>query len=217
MVAVILAAVVLAVGPLPARASGIPTVDVAAIVQLKLQYDQLLQQYDTLRHQYEAVTGHYGRGAGFGEAVTAASVVPGSWQAVVAEQSRGAFGARQAQAEALIRTAPPDSFADPASPAATSYRFGTDAVRSAMAGGDALYAQAQVHLANLSRLGQQVDTTENIKDGQDLQNRIAAESGLLQSALAKLATLNMNLQASVANQVNQATAQRQRYFAPTTK
>lgn len=209
----VLAALALAMCAEPVRASGIPTVDAAAIVQLKLQYDQLLQQYDTLRDQYAAVIGHYGRGAGFGEAIDAATVVPGSWQSVVAEQAKGAFGARQAQAEALIQTEPPAGFADPDSHTATGYRLSTDAVRSAIAGGDALYGQVQVHLSNLARLGQQVDTTENIKDGQDLQNRIAAESGLLQSALAKLTTLNMNLQASLANHVNQATAQRQRYFS----
>jgi type IV secretion system protein VirB5 len=74
----------------------------------------------------------------------------------------------------------------------------------------------QTHLSNLSRLSQVIDGTQNIKDAQDLQNRISAENGMMQSAIAKLNAMNINLQANMLNQQNQATGATQKYFRRTT-
>lgn len=196
-----------------AAAQGMPTFDVANLIQAKLRYEQLKQQYDTLQRHYAAVTGSYGRGQiGTLEAVKAASIVPGSWQEVVARQASGDFASKSNYYETLIKTMPSELFADPKAQAATNYKLSTDSVRAAMAGGDVLYGEVQAHLNNLARLNQQVDATTNIKDAQDLQNRIATENGMLQTALAKVATLNMNLQANLVNQQNQATATNQNYY-----
>ncbi|EHP44163.1 VirB5 protein [Cupriavidus basilensis OR16] len=197
----------------PASASGIPTFDGATVAALAAQFQQLQQQYETLKNQYAAVTGSYGRGAsGMAESVAAASVVPGSWQDVVAKQASGAYGTKQGAYEKLIKTMPQELFQDPKSQSATTYKMSSDAVRAAMAGGDTLYAEVQTHLKNLSTLAQQVDTTANIKDAQDLQNRIATENGLMQSAIAKLNVMNMNLQANMVNQMNQATSANEQFF-----
>jgi type IV secretion system protein VirB5 len=61
-------------------------------------------------------------------------------------------------------------------------------------------------------MSQQVDTTTNVKDAQDLQNRISSENGMLSSAMAKLNAMNMNLQANLVNQQNQATAGNQKFY-----
>lgn len=142
-------------------------------------------------------------------------MVPGSWQQVVGAQATGAFGDRQSHYESLLQTLPPSRFRDPSSTTAVTYRLSSDAVRGAMASGEALYQEVQTHLSNLALLGRQVDVTANLKDAQDLQNRIATENGLLQTALAKLNAVQLHLQANVANQVNQSTAARQRYFGGT--
>ncbi|AKK24993.1 type IV secretion system protein [Pandoraea oxalativorans] len=197
----------------PAIAGGIPTFDEATVLQLQQQFKQLEQQYDTLKSQYAAITGSYGRGQiGLSDALNAASVVPGSWQEVVAQQQSGAFAAKQADYEKLIKTMPQDVFANPQAQDATSYKMSTDAVRAALAGGDTLYSEVQTHLNNLARLSQQIDATTNIKDAQDLQNRISSENGMLQSAMAKLNAMNMNLQANMVNQQNQATAENQQFY-----
>ena len=47
-----------------------------------------------------------------------------------------------------------------------------------------------------------------------MQNRISSENGMLQSAMAKLNAMNMNLQANMLNQQNQATAATQKVFPP---
>ncbi|WP_197343453.1 type IV secretion system protein [Ralstonia pseudosolanacearum] len=200
----------------PAFATGIPTFDAATVIQLQQQFQQLQAQYKTLKDQYAAVTGSYGRGAiGLNQSINAASVVPGSWQEVVAQQQSGAFGSKQSYYEKLINTMPQDLFANPQAQNATNYKMSTDSVRAAMAGGDSLYSEVQTHLNNLSVLSQQVDTTANVKDAQDLQNRISTENGMLSSAMAKLNAMNMNLQANLLNQQNQATAATQKYFRRT--
>lgn len=200
----------------PAIAGAMLTLDLEAIFQLKKQFDQMQKQYETLKQQYSAVTGSYGRGQiGLGQSIDAASVVPGSWQEVVAQQQRGAFGSRQSFYEKLINTMPQDLFAKPNAQNATTYKMSTDSVRAALAGGDVLYSEVQTHLNNLAVMSRQIDTTANIKDAQDLQNRIASENGMLQSAMAKLNAMNMNLQANMLNQQNQATATTQKYFRRT--
>lgn len=202
----------------PAFAGGIPTFDAAAVLQLQQQFKQLQQEYEMLKQQYAAVTGSYGRGqSGLSESINSASVVPGSWQEVVAQQKSGAFGTKQSYYEKLINTLPQDLFANPQAQNATTYRMSTDSVRAALAGGDALYSEVQTHLLNLAQLSRQIDSTANVKDAQDLQNRIASENGLLTTAMAKLNAMNMNLQANVVNQQNQATAATQKYFRHTVK
>lgn len=211
----IAAAVSICVG-FNACAGGIPTFDTAQFAQMQQQFKQLQEQYKTLKEQYAALTGSYGRGqVGLSESIRSASVVPGSWQEVVAQQQGGVFGAKLGAHEKLINTLPQDMFVQPQSQSATTYRMSTDSVRAALAGGESLYSQVQTHLNNLARMGELVDGTANIKDAQDLQNRIAAENGMLQSAIAKLSAMNMNLQANMVNQQNQATAATQRYFSRT--
>lgn len=196
----------------PTFASGIPTVDVAAIAQMTQQLLQLKQQYDLMRQQYESLVGSYGRGQGIDPVLEAAKVIPGSWQDVVAQQQQGIYGSKQQYYEKLIDTLPKELFKQPQGSDAKTYQLSTDAVRAAMAGGDALYGQVQKHLDNLNKLSRQVDQTSNIKDAADLQNRIQVESGLMQTAMARMNAMNMNLQANMLNQQNQSKAASQRYF-----
>jgi type IV secretion system protein VirB5 len=196
-----------------AQATGIPTFDLATVMQLQQQFTQMKKDYDMLKKQYDSVTGSYGRGAvGMNDSIKSSSVVPGSWQEVVAQQKSGMYGTRQGEYEKLIKTLPQDLFRDPKSQDATSYKLSTDSVRAAMSGGEVLYGEVQVHLNNLARLSQMVDSTTNIKDAQDLQNRISTENGMMQTAMGKLNAMNMNLQANMLNQQNQATSANQQYF-----
>lgn len=194
----------------------IPTTDVAAIAQLVKQLEILTEQYKELKSQTAALTGKYKRGEiGWDDAINASSIVPGSWQEVVARQGRGEFGNKQNQYENMINTLPVDQFGDSdvqKGRRVTTYKMSTDAVRTALAGGDALYGEIQTHLNNLAKLGRQVDSTENIKDAADLQNRISIEAAMLQSAMAKVMVINMNLQTNLLNQQNQATAINQSFY-----
>ena len=179
--------------------------------QLKSMRDQYLK----LSQQYEAITGHYGRGEfGLAESVKSASVVPGSWQDVVAQQKSGAFATFQKDVENLIHTLPMEKFRDPGSLNTADYKLSTDAVRATLSSGAVLYGQVQTNLNNLVAMASQIDLTSNAKDAADLQNRIASENGLLQSALAKMQVMNINLQAAMLNAQNQAAALNQLRYNP---
>jgi len=194
----------------------IPTTDILTQMQLLNQLNQMKQQYDTLKQQYQAVTGAYGRGSiGLADSIKSSSVVPGSWQEVVARQNSGAFGSSQNAYEKLIKTMPQELFQNPQGQGAATYKLSTDSVRAAMSGGETLYSQVQTHLNNLAMMAKQVDNTANTKDAADLQNRISTENGMLQTAMAKLNVMNMNLQANMLNQQNQATATNQQRYKRT--
>lgn len=204
----------------PAFSTGVPVGDAGTWMALQQQYAQLQQQYETLKNQYatmqqqlSSITGSYGRGTvGLDEAIRSSSVVPGSWQEVVAQQNSGAYGSTQARYERLLQTLPQELFADPNGRQATTYKLSTDSVRAAFTGGEVLYSQVQRHLNTLATLAQLVESTRNIKDAQDLNNRINTETGMLQTALAKMEAMNLNLQANVLNEQAQAEAETQRYF-----
>ncbi|WP_256824067.1 type IV secretion system protein [Pseudomonas kurunegalensis] len=203
-----------------AQATGVPTGDAGTWAGLAQNLAVLQQQYETLKDQYETqgnilnnLQGAYGRGAiGLNESINSASVVPGSWQEVVSRQNSGAYGSKQSYYEQMINTLPQELFASPDSNRAKDYQLSSDSVVAALSAGDALYSEVQVHLNNLATLSSQVDLTTNAKDAADLQNRIATENGMLTSAQSKLQALNMNLQANLANQENQATAQNEQFF-----
>lgn len=205
--------------PVPTLAQvGVPVMDPATWAALAQQLLQAQQQYELSKQQFESLVGSYGRGSmGLAGSISKSSVVPGSWQEVVAQQNTGAFGASQSSYEKLIKTMPQDLFQAPQGQGATTYKLSTDSVRAAMTGGDALYAQVQTNLNNLSAMARQVDSTANTKDAADLQNRIATENGMLQSAMAKLNVMNMNLQANMLNEQNQATATNQQRYKRTSQ
>jgi type IV secretion system protein VirB5 len=104
----------------------------------------------------------------------------------------------------------PDSFDDKAQ--GSNYKMSTDSVRATMAGGESLYDEAQTHLQNFQNLARQVDSTANVKDAADLQNRMTGELGMAQAAQTKLQALNANLVANQVNESNQATATRTQFF-----
>lgn len=201
----------------------IPVTDVAAntsllqqLVTAGQQLTQLQTQVQTLKNQYAAITGNYGRGLlGTANSINASSIVPGSWQDVVAAQQNGTFGQKLQQYEQQLNTASASTFGSNTQ-ANTTYQNSSNAVRSSLASTDALYTEIQTHLNNVTMLTQQIETTQNTKDAQDLQSRISAEQAYILTAQAKLSAQTNSLQANYLNQVNQGTAQTARFFGSAT-
>jgi type IV secretion system protein VirB5 len=205
------ACVVLSMASMQTFATGVPTLAVATDTQLGMMGSQLKDEITQLKSQLDAVTRSYGRGSsGLSDAIDASSIVPGSWQDVVSQQKSGVYGTRQAAYEKVMNTMSPDSFDDKAQ--GSNYKMSTDSVRATMAGGESLYDEAQTHLQNFQNLAQQVDSTANVKDAADLQNRMTGELGMAQAAQTKLQALNANLVANQVNESNQATATRTQFF-----
>ncbi|PRH40428.1 hypothetical protein C6T65_21085 [Burkholderia vietnamiensis] len=200
-----------AFGVQTAHATGVPTVDVAAVAQLKLQYDTLMDMLNKAKDQYQAVTGVYYRGKQVVDSAREiADAVPGSWQDIVNLQKSGKLGKLTSNYETIINTLPVEQFADKRT--AANYKMATDAVRNGLAISQSLYDEAQAHIENFKRLASQVDTTSNVKDAADLQNAMSAELGMAQASQAKLAAMSAQLLANQVNEVNQSRADRERFF-----
>lgn len=213
-----------------AHATGIPVVDVLAnglaiehaievmaewakqAAAYKKEYDMLMNQYTTLQAQLGAIRGNYGYGAVLlYESSTASKIVPGSWQDVVAQQAQGQYGSKLAAAEQLLNTLAKEE-AGKTTQRGQTYAMSSNAVRSSMASADALYTEAQQHLLAIDRLSKEVDKAPNIKAAQDLRNRIAIETAMLDAATSKMNAINLNLQANAVNGQNQATAVSHRFY-----
>lgn len=194
----------------------IPVTDGANISQSIMntlqQIEQMHAQIEQMKQQYEAVTGSYGRGIqGLEEAINAAKNIPGTWQDIVSRQASGEFGQAVQKYEEIFKPIPQSSYEED-SRTGQSYTMSSDAVIASFAGSELLYDEIQTHISNLEMLSKQIDTTTNIKDAQDLQNRIASEQAFLQTAMGKMGTLQMNLQGNLANQQLQAEAKNREFY-----
>lgn len=181
--------------------------------QLKREIHILQQQYHALQEQTMAVTGSYRRGeAGWKKAVKATEAVPGTWQDVVARQQKGEFAQRRKKYEQQMDVVSSSAFSNPGKQRAADYQLSADAVMTAMAGGEALYDEVNVHLQNIIKIGKDIDKTENIKDAQDMQNRLLIEGAMLQAAMTRASAMNMRLQASLQNMNNRAEAANELFY-----
>lgn len=194
-----------------AYAGGVPVISPLEIEQLEKSLNALNEQIAQMKKQYDAVTGSYQRGTQLlDDAISAAKSVPGSWRDVVSQQNSGVLGNLKNSYEQIIKTLPSDRFQDKGLGA--NYKMATDSVRSALAGSETIFNEAQTHLNNFANLARQIDSTVNVKDATDLQNRMAAEMGLAQAAQMKLSALTASLSANQLNAYNRGVASRQKYL-----
>ena len=191
-------------------------IDIANLIQSLEQYLQMIEQLaqlkaqlEQLRNQYQAVTGNYGVGGlGQAEALGAQAIVPGSWQEVVKLQQEGKYQTKMDYYEGLMKTVDPALFASDKSRNAGAYKLSYDNTRAAFAVTDATYDAVEVHRRNIEQLIQRIDSTQNIKEATDLNNRLVSESAMLQIAIARLSAVQGNLSASAENDKVQTQATR---------
>lgn len=180
---------------------------IAQYAQMVEQVAQLKAQLEQLKNQYQAVTGSYGLGGLMqGETLSAANIVPGSWQDVVSLQQAGKFKSKVDYYEKLMRTVDPALFDKDASRSTSAYKLSYDNTRAAFAVTDATYDSVETHRKNIEQLIQRIDGTQNIKEATDLNNRLVSENAMLQISVARLAAVQNNLNASAANDRVQAQA-----------
>jgi len=191
-------------------------IDIANLIQSIEQYLQMIEQLaqlksqlEQLRNQYQAITGSYGIGGiGQAEALGAQSIVPGSWQEVVKLQQEGKYQTKMDYYEGLMKTVDPALFATDKSRNAGAYKLSYDNTRAAFAVTDATYDAVEIHRRNIEQLVQRIDSTQNIKEATDLNNRLVSENAMLQIAIARLSAVQGNLSASAENDRVQTQATR---------
>ena len=178
-------------------------------VQMVEQVTQLKAQLAQLKDQYRAVTGSYGIGSLLQEETLAAgSIVPGSWQEVVRLQQGGKYKTKMDYYEGLMKTVDPALFEKNATRSTGAYKLSYDNTRAAFAVTDATYESVETHRRNIEQLVRRIDTTQNIKEAADLNNRLISENAMLQIAIARLAAVQGNLNASAQNDRIQSQATR---------
>ena len=177
--------------------------------QMVEQVTQLKAQLEQLKSQYQAITGSYGVGGLLqGEALAAQSIVPGSWQDVVRLQQGGRYKTKMDYYEGLMKAVDPALLASDTGRNAGAYKLSYDNTRAAFAVTDATYDAVETHRSNVEHLIRRIDSTQNIKEATDLNNRLISENAMLQIAIARLAAVQGNLSASAQNDRLQSHATR---------
>ena len=178
-------------------------------VQMVEQVSQLKAQLAQLKDQYRAVTGSYGIGSLLQEeTLTAGSIVPGSWQEVVRLQQAGKYKIKMDYYEGLMKAVDPALLEKNTTRSAGAYKLSYDNTRAAFAVTDATYESVETHRRNIEQLVRRIDSTQNIKEAADLNNRLISENAMLQIAIARLAAVQGNLNASAQNDRLQSQATR---------
>ena len=178
-------------------------------MQMVEQVNQLKAQLEQLKDQYRAITGSYGVGGLLQEETfAAASIVPGSWQEVVRLQQAGKYKSKLDFYESLMKTVDPVLFEKNTTRSAGAYKLSYDNTRAAFAVTDATYESVETHRRNIEQLVRRIDSTQNIKEAADLNNRLISENAMLQIAIARLAAVQGNLSASAQNDRVQSQATR---------
>ena len=178
-------------------------------VQMVEQVSQLKAQLAQLKDQYRAVTGSYGIGSLLQEeTLTAGSIVPGSWQEVVRLQQAGKYKTKMDYYEGLMKAVDPALLEKNTTRSAGAYKLSYDNTRAAFAVTDATYESVETHRRNIEQLVRRIDSTQNIKEAADLNNRLISENAMLQIAIARLAAVQGNLNASAQNDRLQSQATR---------
>lgn len=177
--------------------------------QMVEQVTQLRAQLEQLRSSYQAITGSYGVGGLLqGEALAAQSIVPGSWQDVVRLQQDGRYKTKMDYYEGLMKAVDPGLLGLDKGRNAGAYKLSYDNTRAAFAVTDATYDAVETHRSNVEQLIRRIDSTQNIKEATDLNNRLISENAMLQIAIARLAAVQGNLSASAQNDRLQSQATR---------
>ena len=198
----------------PAFASGIPTVDVANILQTTIsaieaveqtanqviQIQRQIDQYQQQVAQFQSITGNYNMGTLLNSAAyrDARRMVPRTWQETLdmldgavaaANQVETQNAARDARA-AGRRFAAPDIYPDVTTPDAVEYIRQANQVFTQLGVGQSNYSRTEQRVTNIEDLSGQIDTANDLKAAIDLQNRLIAENGILMAELIRLQSAN---------------------------
>lgn len=169
--------------------------DPTAVLNMVQQLAQMQQQYEVMKQQYESTTGNTGIGTSGINKVN--DIVSGSWQDVVSNQKSGSFGTAQKTYDKVLTTIGQSGMKDLLSN--DRYKRDYNTVKTGFAFSDASYNALNEHVANLTTLKNKINSTQSVKEAQDLANAIAIEQGYISSISAKLSAVQTNLQSNSAS------------------
>lgn len=213
----------------PVKATGIPVVDVANLMQsiqqvleMTAQLEQLKQQYEQQVQQYQALTGSRNMGALFNSGVDQQmrQYAPATWQQSLQVLQQGGLPGNAAD---VVRTA--QAFAQSAGIVQTGAQvfpggggsnadalaFTANASATAAAAGlsQAAYDQTQPRMQRIRQYLDQINNTNDLKASVDLNARLLAElnesmTQLIQLQAAQMQVLSANNAALLHGKVQDA-------------
>lgn len=203
--------------------AALPVVDMGAINQAVMQFQEMKRQYDMMKKQYDelmalknSVTGSYGMSLLLNGAEDAASrrPLPKTWQEVVELQKEGFYGNRLDHYSKLLPSIATKFLSDNDKDRdVVGYKMAKDHTQAAFAATEAVYNQLQKRLTTIEGLVAQIDKTQNVKEAMDLNSRMVAESGFVSLDLARLNSTQLSLQAILQNDSNRELENHSEFFS----
>ncbi len=184
------------VSTMPARASGIPVLDVANLMNAIQQYTQMVEQLAQLqaqlqqaKQQYESLTGSRGLGSIMSENYT--SAVPRNWQETLAAmEDGGSIGSLATSIAEQASQLDDEHFNDVLDEVTASLRTNLENDASAQALNAQIYDNSGDRFERLQGLMGEINSAQDMKAIADLQARLQVESGMLTNELIKLQAMN---------------------------
>lgn len=208
---------------LPQAQAALPVIDTSAInhailefQELKRHYDMMKQQYDELLALKDNITGSYGMGSLLDGLEDEASrrALPQTWQEVVQMQTQGFYGDRLKHYSEMLPTIDTKLLSNNLQDRdVIGYKLSKENTQSAFAATEAVYNQLDKRLKTIETLVDQIDKTENVKATMDLNSRIVAETGFISLDLARLNSMQLNLQATLQNESNRELENHSEFFS----
>lgn len=181
---------------MPARASGIPVLDVANLMNAIQQYTQMVEQLAQLqaqlqqaKQQYESLTGSRGLGGIMYENYTGA--VPRNWQETLAAmEGGGSVGSLATSIAEHASQLDDEHFNDVLDEVTASLRTNLEHDAAAQALNAQVYDNSGNRFERLQSLMGEINSAQDMKAIADLQARLQVEIGMLTNELIKLQAMN---------------------------
>ena len=180
----------------PVRASGIPVLDVANLMNAIQQYTQMVEQLAQLqaqlqqaKQQYESLTGNRGLGGIMPENYT--STVPRNWQETLAAmEGGGSIGSLATSIAEQASQLDDEHFNGVLDEVTASLRSNLEHDASAQALNAQIYDNSGDRFERLQGLMGEINSAQDMKAIGDLQARLQVETGMLTNELIKLQAMN---------------------------
>ena len=180
----------------PVRASGIPVLDVANLMNAIQQYTQMVEQLAQLqaqlqqaKQQYESLTGNRGLGGIMPENYT--SAVPRNWQETLAAmEGGGSIGSLATSIAEQASQLDDEHFNGVLDEVTASLRSNLEHDASAQALNAQIYDNSGDRFERLQGLMGEINSAQDMKAIGDLQPRLQVETGMLTNELIKLQAMN---------------------------
>lgn len=203
----------------PAKAGGIPVIDVVSVGHAVTQLNEMAKDYQTQLEQLDQALSTYNSltgGRNIGDLLNSSAeqdlrrALPADLQDMIGLNNAGGLGSSGLQTQGiyndLLTSYNPitgaDLFtSDPTGTLASAHDRHKDTTVAALAASESAYNTASQRLSDYEALLGELNSSPDLKASVDLLARISVENGILMNELIKMQALQMQLNASQQGQI----------------